>query len=160
MRVTCPVWRLPMVGTNATRRPARCQPRTCSRTAAIVVTVSMWISGAGSEAVFGRGVLTLLHRPHIALQRLEIVVCPVHEVTHEARLAPGGDVEHVVGDEDLAVGVGAGADPDDRHVELPGDRLAECRRDAFEQYDVGPGGFQASRLIQQPRGRLALAPLH
>ena len=29
-----------MVGTNATRNPARCQARTCSRTAAIVVTVS------------------------------------------------------------------------------------------------------------------------
>src|SRR5215470_3604428 len=84
MRLTCPAWRFPMVGTNATRSPSRCQPRTCSRTAAIVVTVSKYVAAArASEAVLGRGILTLLHRAHVALQRFEVVGRPVHEVAHE-----------------------------------------------------------------------------
>src|SRR5579862_3183271 len=84
MRLTCPACRLPMVGTNTTRRPCPRQPRTRSRTAAIVVTVSM------SEAVLGRGILAVLHGAHVALERVEVAVRAVHEVAHEARLAPRG----------------------------------------------------------------------
>src|SRR4029077_19410338 len=118
MRLTCPGCRFPMVGTKATRRPSRCQPPTRSRTAAIVVTVSIAL-----EAVLRRGVFALLHGAHVVLQRLEIVAGALHEIAHEARLAPGGDVQHVVGDEDLPVGIRAGADADDRHVQLRGDGL-------------------------------------
>src|SRR5256885_16522982 len=121
MRLTCPACRFPMVGTKATRRPSRRQPRTRSRTAAIVVTVSML------KAVFGRWVFALLHGAHVLLQRLEIIARPVHEIAHESRLAPGGNIEHFLGDEDLTVGIGAGADADDRHLQGPGDRLAEGR---------------------------------
>src|SRR3989440_5118030 len=155
MRLTCPGCRFPMVGTKATRRPSRRQPRTRSRTAAIVVTVSML-----SEAVFGRGVFALLHGAHVPLQGLEVVARAVHEIAHEARLAPGGDVQHVVGDQDLTVGVGTGADADDRHVQRRGDGLAECRRDALQQHDVRTGRFQPPRLLQQARRGFALAPLH
>src|SRR5215831_17264940 len=124
MRLTCPACRFPIVGTNATRSPRPRQPRTRSRTAAIVVTVSI------SEAVFGSRVFALLDGTHVGLERLEVVARTFHEVAHEPRLASGGDVEHVVGDEDLPVGVGAGADADDRHVQLRRDRLAESCRDA------------------------------
>src|SRR6185312_4457209 len=41
MRLTCPACRFPMVGTKATRRPSLRQRRTCSRTAATFVTMSM-----------------------------------------------------------------------------------------------------------------------
>src|SRR5215467_4237777 len=96
IRLTWPACRLPMVGTNTTRSCSARQARTRSRTAAIVVTVSM------SEAVLGRGVVAFLHGAHIALERVEVVVRTVHEVAHEARLAPRGDVEHVVRDQDLS----------------------------------------------------------
>src|SRR6516225_4215055 len=117
MRLTCPGCRFPMVGTKATRSPARRQACTRSRTAAIVVTVSKG-ARAPSEAVLGSGVLACLHRAHIALQRIEIVARAFHEVAHEARLTAGGDVQHVVGDEDLPVGVGARADADHGNVAL------------------------------------------
>src|SRR5207248_2375082 len=61
------------------------------------------------KAVFGGGVFAALHGAHVVLQRLEVVVRALHEIPHEARLASGRDVEDVVGDQDLAVGVGAGA---------------------------------------------------
>src|SRR3977135_2719106 len=154
MRLTCPGCRFPMVGTKAIRRPSRRQPRTRSRTAAIVTTVSIAL-----EAVFRRGVFALLHGAYVVLQRLEIVARPLHEIAHEARLAPGGDVQHVVGDEDLTVGIGAGADADAvyRHVQLRGDGLAECRRNALQQHDVRACRFQAPRLLQQARRGFALA---
>ena len=44
-----------MVGTKATRSPSRCQPRTRARTAAMVVTVSIYwnaCSGAGYSPCF------------------------------------------------------------------------------------------------------------
>src|SRR5215472_12248959 len=165
MRLTWPACRFPMVGTNTTRSPARRQARTRSRTAPMVVTVSKDRARGGtartaaSETVLGRRVLALLHGAHVALERLEVVAGALHEVAHEARLAPGGDVEHVVGHEDLTVGVGAGTDADHRYMELRRDGLAEGGGNAFEQHDVGAGGLEAPRLLEQPRRGLALAPL-
>src|SRR5215468_8545188 len=123
-----------MVGTKAIRSPSWRQRCTCSRTAAIVVTVSKRRYRSSLEAVLAGGVFARLHRAHVALDRIEVVARSFHEVTHETGLAAGGDVQHVVGDEDLAVGVGACADADHGHVELRGDRLAERRGDALEQY--------------------------
>jgi hypothetical protein len=73
------------------------------------------------------------------LQRLEIVARAFHEIAHEARLAPGSDVQHVVSDENLTVGIGTGTDADDRHVQLRGNGFAECCRDALQQHDVRAG---------------------
>src|SRR4029077_16496713 len=160
MRLTCPGWRFPMVGTKATRSPSRRQPWTCSRTAAIVGTVSKRRAGSASEAVLGRGVLARLHCAHVTLERIEVIARSLHEVAHEAGLAARGDVQHVVGDEDLAIGVGAGADADHGHVQLRGDGFAELRRDALEQHNVGACAFQPPRLIEEPGGRLALTALH
>src|SRR6516162_6926211 len=150
MRLTWPACRFPMVGTKATRSPSRRQRCTCARTAAIVVTVSKRESLSASEAVLGSGVLAALHGAHVALDRIEVIARPLHEVAHEAGLAAGGDVQHVVGDEDLPVGVGACADADHGHVQLGGDRLSERRRDALEQHHVGAGGFEPPRLIEEP----------
>src|SRR5215475_7666548 len=99
-----------MVGTKAMRSPSRRQRRTCSRTAAIVVTVSKRRYRSSLEAVLGGGVFARFHRAHVALNRIEVVARPFHEVAYEARLAARGDVEHVVGDEDLAIGIGTCAD--------------------------------------------------
>src|SRR5215831_14554186 len=142
-----------MVGTNTTRRPSRCQARTRSRTSAIVVTVSM------SEAVLGRRILALLDGTHVALERIEVVVRALHEVAHEAGLAPGSDVEHVVGDQDLAVAVRACADADDRDAEVRGDLRAERRRNALEQHDVGAGRLELARLGEQSLSLVPLPPL-
>src|SRR5690348_8243993 len=159
MRLTCPACRLPMVGTKAIRSPSWRHPWTRSRTAAIVVTVSKLRAGATSEAVLGTRVLAGLHRAHVALESVEVIARAFHEITYEARLPAGGDIQHVIGDKNLAVGVGARTDTDDRHVELRSDGLAERCRDAFEQHDIGAGGFQAPRLIEEPRSGLALAAL-
>src|SRR5579863_9300089 len=152
-----------MVGTNTTRWPALRHARTRSRTALMVVTVSILTGRAGgaaaSEAVLGGGIFALLHGAHVTLERLEVVPRALHEVAHEAGLAAGGDVQHVIGHEDLAVRVRACADADHRHVELRGDGLAEGCRDALEQHDVGARGLEPPRLLQKPRGGLALTPL-
>src|ERR1700728_3948906 len=135
IRLTCPACRLPMVGTKAMRAPALCQARTRSRTALMVVTLSILWAVRGAQ---GGGA------------RLE---------TAPLRPAAGGDVQHVVEHQNLAVGVGARTDADDRHVQLRGDRLAELRRNAFEQHDVRTGRLQTLGFIEQPRGRFALATL-
>src|SRR6516164_8879509 len=150
IRLTCPGCRFPMVGTKATRSPSLRQARTCSRTAAIVVTVSKAIPCA-LEAVLGSRIFARLDRAHVALERVEVIARPVHEIPHEAGLTTGSDVQHVVGDEDLPVGVGTCADADDRHVELRGDRLAEACGDALEQHHVGAGGFEPPRFIDETR---------
>src|ERR1700730_11690529 len=133
MRLMCPACRLPMFGTKPTRRPCRRQARTCSRTAPIVVTGSMGVA-VGSGALDARRVLKamlrgrvfgLAHGAHVTLQRIEIARGPVHEVAYEARLATGGDVQDVVRDQDLAIGVGTCADADHRHLQLRRDGLAE-----------------------------------
>src|SRR5688572_12897858 len=106
IRLMWPACRLPMVGTNTTRWPSACQRATCSRTAAIVVTVAMPARrGSGMEFMFGRGVGLLFDRVHETLQRVEVRVRALHEIPHEARLAARGDVEHVVQHEDLPVGI-------------------------------------------------------
>ena len=64
-----------------------------------------------------------------------IVANPAHVVVTTANweaFAPGGHW----------VGVGPGADADDRHVQLGRDFLAEVRRHALEQHDVGAGILQ------------------
>src|SRR5215470_16810918 len=100
MRLTCPKCRFPMVGTNTTRSPPRRHARTRSRTALMVVTVSMGRGlktkrpGAASETVLGSWVFALLHGAHVAFERFEVVARAFHEVAHEAGLAPRGDVEH------------------------------------------------------------------
>ena len=54
-----------MVGTNTTRSPAACQRDTCSRTAAIVVAVSIGLGDEPSrmEFVLGRGIALLSSPP-------------------------------------------------------------------------------------------------
>src|SRR3981189_623143 len=79
MRLTCPGFSFPLGGRKAPRRPSRRQPRTRSRTAAIVTTVSIAL-----EAVFRRGVFALLHGAYVVLQRLEIVARPPHAIAQEA----------------------------------------------------------------------------
>ena len=73
-----------MVGTNATRCPSRRQARTRSRTAAMVVTVSM-VTGTQCS---GAGILARLHRTHVALQRLEVVAAPSMKLRTKRGLRP------------------------------------------------------------------------
>src|SRR6476620_294323 len=84
----------------------------------------------------------------------------LHEVAHEARLAPGGNIEHVVEHQDLPVGVRARADADDRHVHALGDLAAERRWNTFEQQHVGTRRLQGLRISDHPRGVLLLTPLN
>src|SRR6478752_3414873 len=139
IRLTCPACRLPMVGTKATRRPSRCQPRTRSRTAAMVVTVCIATGSCVPPPGF------------------EVVGRAVHEVAYEAWLAPGRDIEHVVGHENLSVGIRTCADADDRHVQRGGDLFAQAGGDALQQHDIRARRLQLARLLEQPRRRVALA---
>src|SRR5881394_1758621 len=105
IRLTWPACRLPMVGTNTTRSCASCQRDTCSRTAAMVVAVSMGSGCAsGVELVLGGRITLLLDRLHVLLDGIEIGTGAFHEILHETRLATRGDVEHVVQHQDLSVG--------------------------------------------------------
>src|SRR5258706_587426 len=115
-RLRWPACRFPMVGTRATRPPPARQPRTRSRTAATVVTTSM--DCAASETVFRRRITARTHGLHVARDRRAAVGRAGHEIAHEARLAPRGDVEDVVQHEDLAVGVGTGAAEDRKSTRL------------------------------------------
>src|SRR5688572_27015444 len=129
MRLMCPACRLPMVGTNTTRSCASCQRATCARTSAMDVTVCMRHRSGDArrscmEFMFRPRVGLALHGLDVLLQGVEIRTGAVHEILHEARLAARGDVEHVVQHQDLAVGVGPGADADHRHFERLGDALA------------------------------------
>src|SRR5688500_18977373 len=161
-RLMCPACRLPMVGTNTTRSCASRQRVTCARTSAMVVTVAIDSARPTSsmEFVLRRGIGLLFHGLDVTLQRVEIRTGAVHEILHEARLAAGGDVEDVVQHQDLAVGVRAGADADHRHLERRGDALAELRRNAFEQDDVGARGLERLGAVEHAlRGGL-VAALH
>src|SRR6185312_2073249 len=152
MRLTWPAWRFPIVGTKAMRRPSLRQRRTCSRTAAMVVTVSI-----RSEAVFRGGIGARADGLDVALQRLAVVAGALHKVLDETRLAPGGDVENVVDDEDLPIRRGSGADADDGNLQLLRDRLAQVRGDALEEHDVRACRFQALGIRDHLRGRIPLA---
>src|SRR6267142_5150762 len=148
-----------MVGTKALRRPLLLQRRTCSRTAAIVVTVSISGGPPASKTVLGCRVLALLHGLHVALQCLQVVGGAVHEVADEARLAAGRDVENVVADQNLPVGVGPRADADDRYVQLGRDGFAEHGRDALEEHDVRASGLQPPRISGHALSRAVFASL-
>src|SRR4029077_3197599 len=91
MRLTWPAWRFPMVGTKAMRSPSRRQRCTCSRTAAIVVTVSKRRERSALEAVLWGGVFARFHRAHVTLQGIQVIARSLHEVAHEAGLAARGD---------------------------------------------------------------------
>src|SRR2546421_11820418 len=160
MRLTWPRCRLPMVGTKAMRRPSLRQRRTRSRTAAIVVTVSISSGPPASKTMLGRRVLALLHGLDVVLQRLQVVAGAVHEVADEARLAAGRDVEDVVADQNLPVGAGPRADADDGYVQLGRDGFAEHGRDALEEHDVRASGLQAPRVSDHALGCALLASLH
>src|SRR5688572_9227334 len=167
MRLTWPACRLPMVGTNTTRSRAARHSATCARTSAMVVTVDIrdpFCNPAGRassmEFVLGRGIGLFLHGFDIALERVDIRGGAVHEILHEARLAPRGDVEHVVEHEDLAVRIRPGADADDRHLESFGDLLAELRRDALEQHDVGARRFERLGAVEHALRSRFIATLH
>src|SRR5262245_6328170 len=103
MRLMWPACRLPIVGTNTTRSPAECHSPMRARTCAIVVTVCMPAlrTGSSMELVLRGGIGLLLDRLHVARERVGIGSRPLHEILHEARLATGSDVEHVVEHEDL-----------------------------------------------------------
>src|SRR6188768_2914931 len=161
IKLTCPACRLPMVGTYTTRSWAARHFATCARTSAIVVTVCIRDSlrTSSMEFVLRPGITLVLHRCDEALKRIEIRGRAVHEIPDEPRLAPRGDVEHVVQHEDLAIGVRSRADADDRHVERLGDLLAELRRNAFEQHDVRARGLQRLRAVDHALRRRFVAAL-
>src|SRR5688572_14438799 len=114
-RLPCPACRLPIVGTNATRSPPCRQAARCARSSLGPATDSMLIPrdfpeqhshcsfAPRSEAVLGGGILARLHGLRVGLHGFERAVVPGHEILRELRLAAGGDVEHVVQHEDLAV---------------------------------------------------------
>src|SRR5882757_1833575 len=125
-----------MVGTNATRSPSLCQARTRSRTAAIVVTVSIW---GGSELVLRCGILAFPDSFDVVCKRLLVRPGSIHEVAYEARLAPRCYVENVIQDENLTVSVGTCANAYHGHLQRLGNLLAQRRWNAFEQHDIRAG---------------------
>jgi hypothetical protein len=96
----------------------------------------------------------------VPLQRVEIRARAVHEVLYETRFAPGGDVEHVVQHEDLAIRVGPRADADDRHVQRFRDGLPQLGGNTFEQHDVGAGRFERPGLVDHALRGHVVAALH
>ena len=63
------------------------------------------------------------------------------DVAHEAGLGAGGDVQHVVQHQHLAVGSLAGTDADGRDTHLAGDRSGQGRRYALQHQDARTSGF-------------------
>src|SRR5579863_2383410 len=100
-RLMWPACRLPIVGTSATLNRAARQARTCARTASMVLTVCM---AGRSEAVLGGRVAPRLDGLHVAVGGFLWRSAAGHEVAHEAWLASGGDIQHVIKHQDLPVG--------------------------------------------------------
>src|ERR1700761_7902137 len=62
-------------------------------------------------------------------------------LTSEFRRSVEGEAEKIVGDENLAVAIGAGADADGGNSQLAGDLGGEFAGDGFEDYGESAGGF-------------------
>src|SRR5579883_2621723 len=115
-----------MVGTKPMRAPARRQAAIRARNASARVTVSM------SERVLGGGKRAAAHRLGVGADRLEHGAAAGEKVLAEFRTLAGGDAEHVVEHQHLAVAIRAGADADGRNRELRTDAPGERRRHALE----------------------------
>src|SRR3979490_751796 len=81
-----------------------------------------------SEFVLGSGILTFPDRLDVVGERLPVRTGALHEVAYEARLSSGCDVENVIQDQDLAVGVRPCADAYYRHMQRLRDLFAQRRR--------------------------------
>jgi len=100
-----PGMQIPIVGTKASRRP-------------LAAPATHALAHGGNrgdglhclEAVFGGGIRPASRRARSVASASRFVARALHEIAHEARLAPGSDVQHVVSDEDLTVGIGTGTD--------------------------------------------------
>ena len=100
--------------------------------------------------------------PHLCRIRLERVADLAREVgvpLHEPRQVALGQAEQVVVDEHLAVAPGAGADPDRRDLEPPGDLVGHgCRHGLQHQRDAARR-LERQRAVDEltgGRGGLAL----
>src|SRR4051812_15010228 len=95
-RLPWPACRLPIVGTKATRSPARRQSATRERSSFSRATTCMEAravsSGQRSEAVLGGRIFPRLHGLRVRLDGFERAVVPGEEVLRELRLAAGSDV--------------------------------------------------------------------
>ena len=83
-----------------------------------------------------------------------------HEVLHEARCAAVGNAQHVVHHENLAVGIRACADPNDRHVQRFGHCFAQAGGHALQQNHRGACLDQHCRIVDDLLGLCRFAALH
>src|SRR6185369_13821169 len=105
IRATWPSWRLPMVGTKASRP----MPGRAARKLSIVAWICMFVR---LVAVFLGREAAVLHRRHVGGHRRVDAGRAVHEVFDEAGLLARIDPQQVVQHQHLAVAVLAGADAD------------------------------------------------
>src|SRR5437899_3627419 len=150
-----PAWRLPIVGTNATRPLSRSR----NASSAAVVTMSMRLrSRVGcpasdrSEAMLLRRERSVPHCCNVRGQRCVDAGVSGHEIANESCRTAGLDSERVVDYQHLARAERSGADADHGYAGGPGQRLAERTRDAFHDEQRRAGRDQRPPLLHQ-RGR-------
>src|SRR5690554_2543310 len=83
-----------------------------------------------------------------------------HVVFDEARRAAVGDAQDVVHDKNLAVGVGSGADADDRYVQGFSNGTSQAGGYALEQDNRSAGFDQGAGIRKDRISLLSIAPLH
>src|SRR5574337_2131501 len=154
MRATWPSWRLPMVGTKASRPIVRRAARKLS----MVVWICM---PRGSVAMFGGGKGPILHGGHVAGYRLVDAGRAVHEIANETGLLAGIDPQHVMEHQHLSVTLGPGADADGGHGgEAGGQFCGQGGRHHLHHHQGGTRLLQGQGVRLEAGGVRFAAALH
>ena len=104
--------------------------------------------------VLGRGEPTRAHVLRVGRHAAQHLALHVGVLLDELRLVAVVDAEQVVQHEHLAVGAGAGADPDHRDLHVVHDRVGHLGGDRLEHDREAARLLQLERVVEHPLGAL------